>query len=59
MVRVMSLHQLMQTEVARDLSHNKEVNLMVHMMSIHNLMQTIVAREIFLNMETTRYQTLQ
>ena len=45
MVRVMSLHQLMQTkvardffhneEVARDFFHNMEVNLTDHVMSLH------------------------
>ena len=38
--------------VARGLSLNMEVNLMVHVMSLHQLMQTMVARELFLNMET-------
>ena len=37
--------------VARELSLNKEVSLMVYMMSLYKLMQTKVARRLSLNME--------
>ena len=45
----MSLNQLTQTMVARELSLNMEVNLMFRVMSLHQLMQTMVARELSLN----------
>ena len=38
----MSLHQLTQTMVARELSLNKEVTLMFHVMFLHQLRQTKV-----------------
>ena len=51
MVHVMSLHQWMQTMVARELSPNKETSLMVYMMSPYQLRQTKVAKGLSLNME--------
>ena len=63
MVPVMSPHQLMKTEIARDFPHNMEVardvslnvrvRLMVHMMSLHQWMQAMIAREPYLNMEAS------
>ena len=55
MVRVMSPHQLMKTEIAREPYLNMEAKLMIHMMSIYQLMQTMVARDFFHNMGITRY----
>ena len=57
MLRVMSLHQLAQTKVARDFSHNIETTLMFYMISLHSLIQTMVARELSLNGEVTMVAT--
>ena len=46
MFRGMSLHQMMQTMVARELSLSMEANLMFRMMSLHQPTQTMVAREL-------------
>ena len=41
----------MQTKVARLLSLNTEVFLMVHLMSPHQLLQTVIARDLSLNIK--------
>ena len=52
MVRVMSLHQMIQTMVAIEFFLSMEANLMFCMMSLQQPTQTILARE--LSKETTK-----
>ena len=39
------------TTIARDLSFNREINMMVRVMSLHQMMHLMIARELSLSME--------